>query len=83
MDMSTNDREFDGVPEHIRLYIKLAVAEAVDKVKDEIHTHEKECPAKNKVDKLELRWAYLVGYMVGSGLLGGTAGAVVTKLLGA
>ena len=36
-----------------------------------------------KVDDLRMRFATLVGFMVGSGALGGAAGALVVKLLGA
>ena len=45
------------------------------------------CPfAKSNIDErvrcLETSFARLVGFMIGSGLLGGAAGAIVTKLIG-
>jgi|6_EtaG_2_1085325.scaffolds.fasta_scaffold102114_2 hypothetical protein len=40
--------------------------------------HLAECPLTDRVQKIEIRFAALVGYMVGSGLLGGLTGALIT-----
>lgn len=37
---------------------------------------------EERVSELERRWAALIGFMLGSGLLGGAGGALLTKLLG-
>jgi hypothetical protein len=37
---------------------------------------------EERVRGIENRFTLLVGFMVGSGLLGGTAGALITKLIG-
>ena len=62
-------------------------------VNEALPKHKTECEATRlistikentkKVDELRMRFATLVGFMVGSGALGGVAGAIVSKLLGA
>jgi hypothetical protein len=49
--------------------------------------HLKLCPfadlqIERRVRTIETRYAALVGFMLGSGILGGTAGALLTKLIG-
>lgn len=46
--------------------------------------HEKNCPIKEvvqQVDSLKQRFALLVGALLGSGILGGTVGALLSKLM--
>jgi hypothetical protein len=43
--------------------------------------HQEKCPVKDRVAKIELRLATLLGFMAGSGLLGGATGAVVARCL--
>lgn len=52
-----------------------------------IQKHLAWCPFSNlkieeRVGVIENRFGILIGFMLGSGLLGGAAGAVVAKLLG-
>jgi hypothetical protein len=35
-----------------------------------------------RVRAVETRFAWLIGYMMGSGLVGGAAGAIISKLMG-
>lgn len=43
--------------------------------------HRMDCPVIERVTCLEIRFAALVGWMVGSGLVGGVAGGFLSKLL--
>ena len=43
--------------------------------------HQEKCPVKDRVAKIELKLATLLGFMAGSGLLGGATGALVAKCL--
>ena len=63
--------------------INVPLDEWVEKIIDHaLAKHEKRCPLAGRVRSLEIRFATLVGYMIGSGLVGGAAGAVVAKMLG-
>jgi hypothetical protein len=49
--------------------------------------HLKLCPFANlnieaRLRKIELRFATLIGFMLGSGMLGGISGALLSKLIG-
>jgi len=44
--------------------------------------HMQTCPVATRVMKIELRLSALIGFMVGSGLLGGAAGAMVYRAFG-
>ena len=44
--------------------------------------HRAECPLWGRVEKLEIRLASLIAFMLGAGLLGGGAGAILAKLIG-
>lgn len=45
--------------------------------------HINNCPVAPRVQRMEIKFAALVGYMVGSGFIGGMAGAaIVGKLMG-
>jgi len=46
-----------------------------------LERHMNQCPVKDRVEKLEIRLASLIAFMVGSGLLGGGVGALIGKLL--
>ena len=43
--------------------------------------HMANCPMRKRVETLEIRLASLVAFMVGAGLLGGGAGALVARLV--
>ena len=43
--------------------------------------HEARCPVVGRVQRLEVRFAALLGYMVGSGLVGGVLGAGLIRLI--
>jgi hypothetical protein len=44
--------------------------------------HMQTCPLAARVLKIELRLSALIGFMLGSGLLGGAAGAMVYRAFG-
>ncbi|MCX5676445.1 MAG: hypothetical protein NTX87_15700 [Planctomycetota bacterium] len=44
--------------------------------------HMQTCPVALRVAKIEIRLSALVGFMLGSGLLGGAAGAMVCRAIG-
>ncbi|MBN2559911.1 MAG: hypothetical protein JXQ75_03150 [Phycisphaerae bacterium] len=69
-------------PENIQVTEPLP--EWVERVIDRaLYKHQSLCPVIVKVNKLELRFAALVGYMLGSGLVGGAAGAaLMARILG-
>ena len=49
-----------------------------------LEKHDRNCPAKGmivQIDVMKQRFAMLVGALLGSGVLGGTIGAVLTKAL--
>lgn len=46
-----------------------------------LEKHQNKCPLGPRVRVLEIRLAALIGYMVGSGIVGGAAGAGIAKLL--
>ena len=88
----------DGSDISIRVPLEQWVREIVQEtvwqvVKEAMPEHVKGCEAirlvstikenSKKVDELRMRFATLIGFMVGSGALGGVAGAIVSKLLGA
>ena len=43
--------------------------------------HRDQCPLYGRVRKLEIRFALLIGYMVGSGLVGGIVGALLSRIV--
>jgi len=42
--------------------------------------HAENCPLKARVSKLELRFAVLVAFMLGSGVVGGAIGSLLSKV---
>jgi len=44
--------------------------------------HQQTCPLLPRVRRIELRLAIFIAFMAGSGLLGGTIGAALTRALG-
>lgn len=48
-----------------------------------IMKHQMQCPLFDRVRLVEMRFAYLLGYMVGAGVIGGAGGALVAKLISA
>ncbi len=58
---------------------------AKEAAREVIEEHTRACPiveVGRRVRMLEISFAKLLGFMVGSGLLGGGAGAVAAKLIG-
>jgi len=51
-------------------------------VKATVREHAANCPVAARVGKLEMRFSALIGFMIGSGTLGGVAGAFLTSILG-
>ena len=65
------------------LHISEPLPDWVERIIDSALTkHLQTCPVPERVRKLEVRLATLVGYMIGSGVVGGFTGAVVGKSLG-
>ena len=50
-------------------------------IKRTIQEHANLCPVRDRVEKLELRVASLIAFMIGSGTLGGLAGALLTRMI--
>ena len=72
----------DNVEVPLPDYIREAAKEAARTV---IAEHVQTCPVEKlveRVDKLEGRFYVLVGAVLGSGVLGGGAGAVITRVFG-
>ncbi|HUX01406.1 MAG TPA: hypothetical protein VMY35_10555 [Phycisphaerae bacterium] len=42
--------------------------------------HAASCPVSHRVTKLELRFAVLVAFMLGSGVVGGAIGSLLSKV---
>ena len=97
-DLEKDQDKQDGSAISVRVPLEQWVVEIVRKtawevVKEAMPQHTKGCEAMllvptiketaKKVDELRMRFATLIGFMVGSGALGGAAGAIVSKLLGA
>ncbi len=55
---------------------------AEDLIDRALEKHSNRCPLRKRVGKLEVRLASLIAFMVGSGLLGGAAGAVLSNWMG-
>ncbi|HUX00229.1 MAG TPA: hypothetical protein VMY35_04550, partial [Phycisphaerae bacterium] len=56
--------------EWVREVVKLVVAE-----------HQQACPLFERVRRQEIRFSLLVGYMMGSGLVGGLAGGLLSRMM--
>ena len=73
------------LPEYLRELALVAGREGARLALDE---HKRNCPApaaiatlQTEVTAIKIRFATLLGFMAGSGVLGGTAGALLTELL--
>ena len=77
----------DNYPEHVpSADPSLIAALAREAARDEIIRHLAGCPfaklaIEERLRKIELRFSALVAFMCGSGLIGGTVGASLIKLL--
>jgi len=79
-----NDEQNKSIPVAAQTWIQMLAREEAQKV---ILQHLDLCPftaleIEDRVRKIETRFALLIGFMVGSGLLGGATGAAVFKMLG-
>ena len=45
--------------------------------------HANSCKLRERVEKLEVKLSTLIGFMAGSGLLGGVTGAAIARWMGA
>jgi hypothetical protein len=43
--------------------------------------HQLKCPLVDRVRIIELKLSYLLGYLLGAGVIGGTAGAYLAKIV--
>ena len=82
--MDGNGNEIKTVPVATQSWIQMLAREESQKV---ILQHLDLCPfaaskIEERVRKIETRFALLLGFMIGSGLLGGAAGAAMFKALG-
>jgi hypothetical protein len=50
-------------------------------IEQALSEHSRKCPIAERVQKIEMSRAVLIGFMIGSGLFGGTAGAAVMKII--
>lgn len=66
----------------VRDIVTLTAESTIAKYAAAIAEHAETCEAKKSVQRLEVRFGQLVGFMLGSGLLGGGAGAVIAKMVG-
>jgi len=46
-----------------------------------IAEHSTTCPVRERVQRIEVRFGFLIGYMIGSGLIGGVAGSLIIKAI--
>ena len=44
--------------------------------------HLSNCPNAERIQRLEVKWGTLLGFMAGSGTLGGLAGGIIVKMVG-
>ena len=51
-------------------------------IKRVVAEHVSGCPIAPRVGKLEVRFGVLIGYMFGSGVIGGAAGGILFKIIG-
>lgn len=71
--------------EYTREVVRMAILEARQDVIELIRQHRQDCPVDaiaEKVGALQMRFATLVGLLTGAGVLGGTVGAGMAKLIG-
>lgn len=47
-----------------------------------IERHMNTCPVRDRVQRIEVKLSSLIGFMIGSGVLGGGTGVLAAKLLG-
>lgn len=59
------------LPEFVRAIVDHAMAQ-----------HQNACPMVPRIARMEIRFATLLGWMAGSGLGGGVAGALLSKMIG-
>ena len=63
--------------------IKVPLEEWTEDVIDRaLAKHAASCPLRPRVERLELKLASLIAFMVGSGMFGGAFGALMVKLIG-
>jgi len=70
-------------PDHISMeqYIEVIVSRIEESNKRILAEHVAQCPLHDRIRRVELRFAALLGWMGGSGILGGFGGAIITKLI--
>lgn len=68
-----------GENQKIEVPIGTWVEDVIDRA---LQKHENRCPLRQRVEKLELKLGTLLGFMAGSGLLGGVVGGLITRAIG-
>ena len=81
--MERSDAEQEGITNHPNCTTRMIAAEEARKI---ILQHLSLCPfadlhIEERVRAIETNYARLTGFMIGSGLLGGAAGAAISKLI--
>lgn len=75
----------DAEMQHIQVPLPVFVREiAREAAREVMEEHRILCPianVENRVSKIELRSAALVGYMIGAGMFGGGTAAIIFKML--
>lgn len=77
----------DGMTDQEKSMVTLPLAPWVHEIvestaKRVIAEHVATCPLSSRIMQLEVRFSALIGFMVGSGLLGGVGGGLLVKMLG-
>jgi hypothetical protein len=77
--MGETHEEQPKLPDYLELVAERAAQKAIDR-------HTSQCPIKDvqaKVQKLEVKWATMLGYLTGAGATGGATIFGLVKLFGA
>ncbi len=77
--MTAKDGHSAGDDRTINLPLETWAENLIDRA---LEKHSNRCPLRKRVERLEVRLSSLIAFMVGSGLLGGAAGAVLSNWMG-
>ena len=62
----------DSITEPVDAWVERVIDRALLK-------HEKRCPLREPMARLQQRFAYVVGFVIGSGIIGGAVGAFAAR----
>ena len=71
--------------DYTREVVRMAILEAHEDWAEMLKQHRKDCPIDDTVKRIanqELRFATLLGWLAGAGVVGGVFGAGIAKLIG-